>query len=202
MTSYVHAPRAARAPRPATAKQRDFVESLAREVHGENADEYLLAHVESGTFDDGRATSRVIDGLIQDRNAARKRAGVDRALFAPAAPAHAAPGFYVHGDTAYKVQTNRAGDRTYAKRWTGTAWDYAPGAGRLLAAMVPMTAEQAAALGLASGKCINCLQTLGGETLSARVSALIGYGETCAAHNGWAYPKGAAAQREFIAARA
>ena len=111
----------------------------------------------------------------------------------------AAPGFYVRGDEAYKVQHNQARTATYALRWTGSGWEYAPGVGRTLADLTPMTAEQAAHLGLASGRCINCSRRLGGGSLSAKVSAVIGYGETCAVTNGWPYPHGAAAQRAYLA---
>ena len=38
-----------------------------------------------------------------------------------------------------------------------------------------------------------------GETLSAAISALIGFGETCAKRMGWPYPKGVAAQRAYMA---
>lgn len=112
--------------------------------------------------------------------------------------AEAAPGFYFRGEQAFKVQQNKAKDHTYALVWSGSSWEYQPGAGRSLAGLVPMTAEQAAALGLASGRCINCLRVLGGETLSAKVSAVVGYGETCANHNGWFYPTGAKAQRLYL----
>jgi hypothetical protein len=115
--------------------------------------------------------------------------------------AQAEPGFYVLADgTGVKVQANRAGTGTYALVWGGTSWDYAPGLGRRLAGMTPMTGEQAAVLGLASGRCIACSKVLGGESLSARVAAVVGYGETCAANNGWAFPKGASDQRAFLAA--
>ena len=62
-----------------------------------------------------------------------------------------------------------------------------------------MTGEQAAALGLASGRCIVCCRTLGGASLTAKVAATIGYGEICAGHNGWSFPKGAVAQRAYLA---
>jgi hypothetical protein len=120
------------------------------------------------------------------------------------APAEQAePGFYVLVDgTAVQVKHNREKTHTYASVWGGSSWDYAPGLGRRLAGMAPMTAEQAAHLGLASGRCVACCKPLGGDTVTAKVSALIGYGEICAGHHGWAYPKGAAAQREYLAARA
>lgn len=111
----------------------------------------------------------------------------------------AKPGYYMRGEYAFKVQTNKAGTHTYALVWSGTSWDYVPGVARNLAGLTPMTATQAAALGLASGRCINCAKVLGGETLSAKVSALIGYGEVCARHNGWPYPKGVKAQRAYVA---
>lgn len=113
----------------------------------------------------------------------------------------AEPGYYVTADgTAVKVQSNKAGTGTYALVWSGSSWDYAPGLGRTLAGMVPMTAEDAARLGLASGRCINCCRTLGGASLTAKVAALVGYGEICADNNGWAFPKGAATQRAYLAA--
>jgi len=138
------------------------------------------------------------------------RAKADRDAAALNTPAEV--GFYVKDGEAFRVVANKAGTSTYAKRftvtrdWDGSArasWEYAPGVGRSLAAegLVPMTAADAARIGLSHNICINCCRTLGGQTLSAHVSALIGYGEICATNNGWPYPKGAAAQRAFIASR-
>jgi hypothetical protein len=62
-----------------------------------------------------------------------------------------------------------------------------------------MTAEAAARIGLASGHCVSCAKPLGGATLTARVAALVGYGEICAGNHGWPFPKGAAAQRARLA---
>lgn len=50
---------------PATEKQVAFAQSLAEQVHGENAAEFMLAHREEGTFDDKQATSRLIDALLK-----------------------------------------------------------------------------------------------------------------------------------------
>jgi hypothetical protein len=114
-------------------------------------------------------------------------------------------GYYVRADgAAIKVVENRAKTRRYGVVFTPHAgkrptWDYVRGAGYSVADLTPMTAADAAAMGLAHGHCINCCAPLGGETLSAQVSALIGYGETCAGNNGWPYPKGVKAQRAFIA---
>jgi hypothetical protein len=117
------------------------------------------------------------------------------------ATSEAKPGFYVRGNEAFRVQMNKAGTHTYALVWSGHSWEYSPGSGRSLADLVPMTAEQAAALGLASGRCINCCRTLGGASLSSKVAALIGYGETCAANYDWFFPKGAANQRIYVETR-
>lgn len=122
---------------------------------------------------------------------------------------NAEPGYYVRpaDGRAVVVVENKAGTRTYGKVLTfpadgsRPAWVYTPGAGYTVADLRPMTAEDAAALGLSHGYCIKCCATLGGETLSAAVSALIGYGETCAKNMGWPYPKGVKAQRAFLAER-
>ena len=128
---------------------------------------------------------------------------------APAAPAkNAEPGYYVRpadGKAVVVVASKRNPERTYGKVLNFPAdgsrpsWDYTPGAGYTVADLKPMTAADAAALGLSHGYCVKCCAPLGGETLSAAVSALIGYGETCAKNMGWAYPKGVVAQRAFIA---
>jgi hypothetical protein len=123
---------------------------------------------------------------------------------------NAEPGYYVRpadGRAVVVVVSKRNADRTYGKILTYPAdgsrpsWDYVAGAGYSVADLRPMTAADAAAMGLAHGYCIKCCAELGGETLSAQVSALIGYGETCAKNLGWPYPKGVVAQRAFIAER-
>jgi hypothetical protein len=126
----------------------------------------------------------------------------------PATPArNAEPGYYVRkdGKAVVVVAGKRNPERTYGKVLNypvgggRPSWDYTPGAGYSVADLTPMTAADAAAMGLAHGYCIRCCAELGGETLSAQVSALIGYGETCASRVGWPYPKGVVAQRAFIA---
>src|SRR5262245_41557335 len=181
---------------PATPKQIDFINTLRaeRDLTPEHA-ERLTTAVTAGMT---KATaSATISWLM--KQPARQQAA--------AAPAE--EGFYVKDGEAYKVQWNKARTGTYALRYTPQqgsrpTWEYAPGVGKSLAAegLVPMTAEDAARIGLAHGYCINCSRELGGKTLSAQVSAVIGYGEVCAGHNGWPYPKGAKAQRAFIAERA
>jgi hypothetical protein len=128
---------------------------------------------------------------------------------APKAPAkNAEPGYYVRpadGRAVVVMQSKRHADRTYGKVLTYPAdggrpsWDYVRGAGYTVATLRPMTAADAAEMGLSHGYCIKCCAPLGGETLSAAVSALIGYGETCAKNLGWPYPKGVKAQRAYVA---
>jgi hypothetical protein len=132
---------------------------------------------------------------------------------APAAP-KATPGYYVRADGAAVevLASKRNPERTYGKVLTFPAdgsrpsWEYVPGAVYTVADLIPMTAEDAARIGLAHGYCIRCCAPLGGEpgkvaTLSSQVAALIGYGQTCAARRGWAFPTGVAAQRAFIASQ-
>ena len=117
-------------------------------------------------------------------------------------------GYYVRKDGAAikVVQSKRDPSRRYGLVFTPRpgkrpAWEYVRGAGYSVADLKPMTATDAAALGLSHGHCINCCAPLGGKTLSAHVSAIVGYGESCAATNGWPYPKGAAAQRAALGMR-
>ena len=169
--------------RMSTPAQRSFIESMLAErvLTGTNYEGWN-PDWDNATFDAASAVIRYLKTL--PRKATPK----------------AEPGFYVtEGGNAVKVQANKAGTGTYALAWSGTSWDYAPGVARTLAGLTPMTGEEAARIGLASGRCIACAKTLGGETLTARVAALVGYGEICADKNGWAFPKGAAAQRQYLA---
>jgi hypothetical protein len=100
----------------------------------------------------------------------------------------------VHSDRLY---TKRLVFSTFDGRTT-MDWVYSPGLS--VEGLPKMSDAQAAEVGLQCAQCINCLATLGGATTSAKVSAVIGYGEKCASNNGWHYPKGVRAQREFLAA--
>jgi hypothetical protein len=124
------------------------------------------------------------------------------------APAkNAEPGYYVRpaDGVAIKVVSNKAGTRTYGKALRFPAdgsrpsWNYEPGLGISVADLRPMTAADAAEMGLSHGYCVFCCAPLGGSTLSAAVSALIGYGETCSKRQALPYPKGVVAQRAYIA---
>lgn len=86
---------------------------------------------------------------------------------------------------------NTVGDRTVMD------WQYTPGLS--VAGLPKMTTEFAAELGLKCSQCVSCLASLGGVSLSAKCSAVLGFGETCAGTNGWSYPKGVRAQRALLA---
>lgn len=163
------------------------------------------------------ATEHVLDAEMQvlfdariDMTAQNASRFIDRLRAAPRVAARAAvtPGYYMTATgEAFHVVTNKAGTGTYAKRLVThegerPSWDYAPGAVAALGALTPMTGADAARLGLSSGHCIKCLAPLGGTTLSARVAALVGYGEVCAQNQGWPFPKGAAAQRAALSVAA
>ena len=175
--------------RPSTSGQHAFIKSLV-------ADRVLTPGA-SAAVDQARAAA--VAGRFSAK-AASSLIDLLKTMPYGTPKAQAEPGYYVSGDTAIKVQQNKAKTGTYALVWSGSSWDYAPGVAAHLTGMTPMTGEQAAALGLQSGHCIACCKPLGGETLTARVAATIGYGEICAGRHGWSFPKGAKAQRDYLAA--
>lgn len=117
-------------------------------------------------------------------------------------PQHADPGYYVTDDGDFVVVVeNKAKTSTYAKRLVVTEtvlgrkhaeWVYAPGVGRTLAGLTPMTAQQAAQFGHLHGICVRCLRPLDDPA-----SAIVGYGQVCAKHMGWPYPT-TKAQRQAL----
>lgn len=189
----------------ATPKQLDLIDQLVGQLGlaGQIKDEiYRVASAPACR--PGVEIRELITGLIERRD----RAQVARqAAAAPTErPANAEPGYYLRADgTAIKVVTNREGTHTYGKRFVPPTtpgkrpeWCYEKGLGISVAELTPMTAAEAAAIGLSHGHCIQCLARLGGTSLSAAVSAKIGYGETCAKRNGWPYPTGRAAQQAYL----
>jgi len=117
----------ARAGVPATDKQVEFVRALAEQVHGDNAPEFMLAHRESGTFDDRAETSKVIDALVlARRDAGRRQARAEGDADVPAAR-YALPG----ADGAwefYQVDKPTKGKwsgYTFVKRLYGSPGDFA-----------------------------------------------------------------------------
>lgn len=104
-----------------------------------------------------RTASRIIDSLFA---CPRKP---------QAATEKAAPGYYTQGAEVFVVVENKAKTSTYAKRLEFTeaangsmrpTWVYAPGLGKSLAGVEPLTAEAAGALGHLHGYCIICCREL------------------------------------------
>jgi len=187
----------------ATTKQLTLIDTLMREreVSEEHQTKvYEICKMPDASSAMGGPISQLIDGL---RKLPRKGAS------GAARPANAEPGYYIRPSdgAAIVVVENKEGTRTYGKRYTPRPgrrpeWAYERGLGISVAELKPMNAADAAALGLAHGYCIRCCAELGGDSLSAKVSALVGYGETCASREGWPYPKGVVAQRARLDAEA
>lgn len=99
-------------------------------------------------------------------------------LNAAAARPAATPGYYVADGEVLTVVKTRDGERTYAKRLVmhgGRArWVYEKGLGAMLAASVPLTAEEAARLGHLHGVCVIC-----GAALTDPGSVERGIGPVC-----------------------
>lgn len=93
------------------------------------------------------------------------------------------PGIYQVGEDIYKVQKSRQSGRLYAQKLVDGRFNYDAGWGamKFLRASHLMTTEQAKAFGMKFGMCVN------GHPLSDRTSRYFGYGEKCAANNGWTY---------------
>lgn len=94
-------------------------------------------------------------------------------------PAAATPGYYRRGDEVYEVVANKSGTGTYAKILVVDGgrgrWEYAPGVGRTLAVLEPLTVEEAGRIGRRFGVCMIC-----GRTLTNPESIEAGIGPICA----------------------
>lgn len=97
------------------------------------------------------------------------------------APKVAEPGYYLREDVVFFVKWNRDRTGTYAKRMVITngrgSWQYAPGAGRSIAAegLIALTVADAARLGHLHGVCVVC-----GRSLTDPESVARGIGPVCA----------------------
>jgi hypothetical protein len=69
-------------------------------------------------------------------------------------------GFYWVNGLAYKVQAAKSHGGLYAKVFSEAGYEYAPGAMRLLATAERLTLEQAAELGIQTGRCVICARLL------------------------------------------
>ncbi len=161
--------------RPATEKQIEFIKTLISErdldqvwVPGtDNDSDAARSHGARAAVETARTFWRAGNHL----NDATAKFLIEVLKKAPhkASSEQAEPGYYVaaNGDFVVVVQ-NREKTRTYAKRLVVTetegkksaSWEYAPGVGRTLADITPMTLAEAAQWGHAHGICAICCKTL------------------------------------------
>ena len=128
--------------RPASDKQTSLIARLAveRELPAD-ADFNLLVANSAGL--DSRAASYLIDQLFAlPKKAATNLDG------APVSEGY----FYVEG-LIYKVQASKSSGNLYAKVFSESGYEYAPGAMRLMATAQRLTLEQAAVAGVKTGRC-------------------------------------------------
>jgi len=161
MSAYISAPRNATVA-PASEKQ---VALIAR----------LLAE---------RVTPETFESLARDPYLDRAKAStyIDALFAAPRKPAVHEDGnvlgegyFYVEG-LIYKVQASKSSGNLYAKVFGDTGYEYAPGAMRLLKSATRLTLEQAAEIGVKTGRCVVCARLL-----TDPESVAAGIGPVCAA---------------------
>lgn len=109
---------------------------------------------------------------------------VDRLAAGPAPAVTIEPGVYVVGDEFIAVYRTRNGHLA-GKVWDGRHWCYESGAQRRAATGRPITADEAAAFGHATGHCVFCARELTDDR-----SVEVGYGPVCAGKNNlpWGTP--------------
>lgn len=113
------------------------------------------------------------------KDGVRRPAEVETEAPAPA-PERVVDGYFMFEGAYVKVQLNRAGTASYAKKWDGEEWVYVPGLVNKIRPEMKLTSEQASAFGALYGRCI-----AKGCKLTHETSIRLGYGEKCAANNGW-----------------
>jgi hypothetical protein len=154
----------------ATQKQMDYITSLGhqREIGMTPAefDVMIGALKEAGACTKGWVSER-----IEEYTSLPKRE--------VAAVKAAEPGYYTLDGDFYVVVKTKDGARTYAKKLVSEGrthkWEYAPGMGRRMASMTPLSLDEAAKFGHLHGKCLICLRALvDPESVKA------GIGPTCA----------------------
>ena len=156
----------ATATRFASAKQTALIAKLAVEKDlGTDADFNLL--VANSANLDVRAASNLIDTLFALPRKAQVVA--DNVDGAPISEGY----FYVEG-LIYKVQKSQTGN-LYAKVFSESGYEYAPGALRLMKDAQRLTLEQAAEAGVRTGRCVVCA-----KLLTDPVSVEAGIGPVCA----------------------
>jgi hypothetical protein len=154
----------------ATEKQISFINTLLieRDTHGTIFEGHVIAP--SGL--NGPAASEAISALL----------ALPKANNGEPSVVYSVPldGIYFYENTYYKVQTSPESGKQYAKRCDEGSWIYE---GRKPFAFLrpshAVTAEDAAKFGHLYGMCVFCSKTLTDER-----SIEVGYGPTCASHNG------------------
>lgn len=162
-------------PRPATAKQIAFIDSLCEQVAAEDAETIrkAMATIEASEHEFSTAmASAFIDQLKQFR--AEKPAAAKTEQVDPPVGIHMADGRY------YRVQPNKAKTRVYAFELTVTDGKFSKEyVGRspfaLLSGATLLTLAEAAEFGHSYGVCIAC-----GLTLTNPKSVAAGIGPVCA----------------------
>jgi hypothetical protein len=103
----------------------------------------------------------LVDGLTKQGASA----AIDALLPLPKAPqVHedgeaVGEGYYFVEGLIYKVQTSQSGN-LYAKVFSESGYNYAPGAMRLIPTAQRLTLEQAAEAGVKTGRCVVCAKVL------------------------------------------
>ena len=69
-------------------------------------------------------------------------------------------GYYFVEGLIYKVQAAKSSGNLYAKVFSESGYEYAPGAMRLMASATRLTLEQAAEAGVQTGRCVVCARLL------------------------------------------
>jgi len=101
-----------------------------------------------------------------DLDKATASAYIDALFAAPRKPAvhedgdALGEGYYWVEGLVYKVQASKSTGNLYAKVFTAEGYDYAPGAMRVLKSATRLTLEQAAEMGVKTGRCVVCARLL------------------------------------------
>jgi len=150
--------------RPASAKQNDLIIRLAAERDHDIAALHDLIDSAHANLLSVTEASTAIDILF----------GLPKKAAVHADGAAVTEGYYWVNGLVYKVQKSQAG-RLYTKVFSEHGYTYAPGGLRLVATADRLTLDQAAELGVKTGRCVIC-----GKTLTDPASVEAGIGPVCA----------------------
>lgn len=137
-----------------TEKQLSYLNSLAEQRDIGMSLAEFTAMVGALTEADACTRGWVSDRIEEYKNCPKREVAV----------ASAEPGYYSFEGEFFVVVTTKDGSRTYAKQLVSEGrthkWEYAPGMGRKMASMTPLSVEEAAKFGHLHGKCLICLRPL------------------------------------------